>query len=169
MCQVVPSCFSRVCLFATLWTLACQVPLSMGLSKQEYWRSLAMISRDLPEPGIKPTSLISPALTGIFVTTSATWEAHLTHKEIKYREVKCLFPGLMSGKAKDWQRIWIWKFSLWSFHHVLLRKEKMKTEKTDGAPVMIPRHRKLLNKPLGQLFLGENQGQLGSNKNDLFL
>ena len=45
----------------------------------------------------------------------------------------------------------------------------MKTEKTDGAPVMIPRHRKLLNKPLGQLFLGENQGQLGSNKNDLFL
>ena len=29
---------------------------------------------DLPNPGIKPTSLMSPALVGGFVTTSATWE-----------------------------------------------------------------------------------------------
>ena len=31
-------CFSRVQLFATLWTAACQAPLSMGLYRQEYWR-----------------------------------------------------------------------------------------------------------------------------------
>ena len=141
MCQVVPSCFSCVCLFATLWTVACQAPLSMGFSKKEYWGILAMLSRDLPDPGIRPTSLISPALAGMFFTTSATWEACLTHKEIKYRELKCLFPGLMIGKAKDWQRIWICEFSLRSFHHVLLRKEKMKTEKTDGATMMTPIHR----------------------------
>ena len=33
-------------------------------------------SRDLSDPGIKPTSLMSPALAGVFFTPSATWEAH---------------------------------------------------------------------------------------------
>ena len=33
-------------------------------------------SRDLPNPGIEPTSLPSPALAGRFFTTSTTWEAH---------------------------------------------------------------------------------------------
>ena len=33
-------------------------------------------SRDLPNPGIEPTSLLSPALAGRFFTTSTTWEAH---------------------------------------------------------------------------------------------
>ena len=32
-------------------------------------------SGDLPDPGIEPTSLMSPALAGGFFTTSATWEA----------------------------------------------------------------------------------------------
>ena len=31
------SCFSRVQLFATLWAVAVQAPLSMGFSRQEYW------------------------------------------------------------------------------------------------------------------------------------
>ena len=31
------SCFSHVQLIATLWTTACQAPLSMGFSRQEYW------------------------------------------------------------------------------------------------------------------------------------
>ena len=35
-------------------------------------------SRDLPDPGIKPMSLMSPALAGRFLATSATWEAHRT-------------------------------------------------------------------------------------------
>ena len=38
MCVI--SHFSRVQLFATLWTIACQAPLSMGLSRQEYWSGL---------------------------------------------------------------------------------------------------------------------------------
>ena len=32
--------FSRVRLLATLWTVAHQAPLSMGFSRQEYWRGL---------------------------------------------------------------------------------------------------------------------------------
>ena len=34
-------------------------------------------SKDLPDPGIKPVSLMSPALAGRFFTTRATWEAQL--------------------------------------------------------------------------------------------
>ena len=52
------------------------VPLSMGFSRQEYWSGLPCPPpRDLPDPGIKPTSLKSPALADGFCITSATWEA----------------------------------------------------------------------------------------------
>ena len=51
---------SHVQLFATLWTVACQVPLSMGFSRQEYWSGLSFPSlRDLLDPGIKPASPVS--------------------------------------------------------------------------------------------------------------
>jgi len=56
----VPSCFSRVQLFVTLWTIAHQTLLSMGFSRQEYWSGLPCPpSGDLPHPGIE---LVSPAL-----------------------------------------------------------------------------------------------------------
>ena len=62
---------SHVRLFATSWTVAGQAPLSMGFSRQEYWSELAFSPPgDLPDPGIKPTSLTSPALTAGFFTTS---------------------------------------------------------------------------------------------------
>ena len=41
------SCFSRVRLFATLWTIARQTPLSMGFSRQEYWSGLLFPSPDM--------------------------------------------------------------------------------------------------------------------------
>ena len=57
--------FRRVRLFATLWTVACQAPLSMGFSRQEYWSELSCLPPDdLSDPGIEPTSLVSPALAG---------------------------------------------------------------------------------------------------------
>ena len=60
---------------ATLWTVACQAPLSMGFPRQEYWsRLLFPPPGDLYNPGIKPLSPASPALAGGFFTTSATWE-----------------------------------------------------------------------------------------------
>ena len=57
-----------------LWTH--QVPLSMGISRQEYWSGLLCPPPgDLPNPGTEPTSLMSPALAGGFFTTGANWEA----------------------------------------------------------------------------------------------
>ena len=70
------SCFSRVCLFVTPWTVALQAPLSMGFSKQEYWSGLPCPPPGgLPNPGLEPESLMSPALAGRFLTPSAIWEA----------------------------------------------------------------------------------------------
>ena len=61
---------SRVELFVTLWTVACQAPLSMGFSRQEYRSELPCPSpEDLPNTGTEPMSLMSPALAGGFFTT----------------------------------------------------------------------------------------------------
>ena len=66
------SCFSRVWLFATMWTVAHQALLSMGFSRQEYWSGLPCPpSGDLPNPGVK----LESALAGRFFTTSTTWDA----------------------------------------------------------------------------------------------
>ena len=47
--------------------VACQAPLSMGFSRQEYGGGLPCPSPgNLPDPGIEPTSLLCPALTGGF-------------------------------------------------------------------------------------------------------
>ena len=52
---------SHVWLFATLWTIARQVPLSMGFSGQECWSGLPFLTPvDLPDPGMEPMSPISP-------------------------------------------------------------------------------------------------------------
>ena len=71
------SSFSCAQLFVILWTVAYQVPLYMGFSRQEYWNGLPCPPPgDLPKPGIKLESPLSPALVGGFLTTSTTWEAH---------------------------------------------------------------------------------------------
>ena len=60
--------FSRVQLFATLWTVAHQVPLSVGFSRQGYWSGLPCPPlKDLPDPGIESLSLTSPALAVRFL------------------------------------------------------------------------------------------------------
>ena len=62
-------------LFVTLWTVACQAPLSMGFSRHEYWSGLPCPpSGDLSDPGIKPESLTFHQLADGFFTTRATWE-----------------------------------------------------------------------------------------------
>ena len=51
--------------------------LSIRFPRQEYRSGLPFPSPgDLPDPGIKPTSFISPALADGFFTTSTTWDAH---------------------------------------------------------------------------------------------
>ena len=60
-------------LFATPWTIALQASLSMEFSRQEDWNGLPCPPPgDLPNPRIKLTSLICPALAGRFLTASAT-------------------------------------------------------------------------------------------------
>ena len=50
-------------------------PLSMGFFRQQYWSGLPCPPPgDLPNPGIKPASLMSPAVAGGFFTNSTTWE-----------------------------------------------------------------------------------------------
>ena len=47
----------------TLWTIDCQVPLSVGFFRQEYWNELPFpFPGDFPDPGIKPMSPVFPAL-----------------------------------------------------------------------------------------------------------
>ena len=77
-CVYVLSRFSRVQLFVTPWTVAHQAPLSMEFSRQKYWSGLPCLPPgDLPDPGIKPVSLLSPALTVRLFTSRGTWEAQL--------------------------------------------------------------------------------------------
>ena len=55
--------FIHVQLFVTLCTVAHLAPLSMGFSRQEYWTGLLCPSpEDLPDPGIEPMSILSPAM-----------------------------------------------------------------------------------------------------------
>ena len=68
---------SHTRLFATPWTVANQAPLSMGFSRQDYWSGLQCSPRgDLPNPGIKPAFLTSPALARRFFTTNTTWKCN---------------------------------------------------------------------------------------------
>ena len=97
------NCLGRVWLFVTLWTIACQALLSIGFSRQEYWSGFPCPSvRNLPNLGITPASLMSPALAGRFFTNSITWEAPswtVTHvlsfliKSLSTKSLDALFPA----------------------------------------------------------------------------
>ena len=77
----------------TLWTVALKVPLSMGFSRQEYWSGFPFpSSEDLPDPGIKPTSLMSPALASGSFITSDTWRRR------RWQPTPVLLPGKAHGR-----------------------------------------------------------------------
>ena len=103
------SCFSCVRLFAILWTIACQVPLSMGFSRQEYWSRLPFPPPgDLPNPRIKPASPGSPASAGRFFTTGAA-------KSLQSCSTLCdpidgspsgfPIPGILQARTLEWVAI----------------------------------------------------------------
>ena len=81
--------FSRVRLSTTLWTVACQAPLSMGFSRQECWTGLLCPPpRGLPEPGVKPWSLV---LASRFFTTSTTWKVWNMNLGVPWHEYPCFW------------------------------------------------------------------------------
>ena len=61
----------RIQLFVTPWTVVHQAPLSMRFPRQDYWSGFPFpTAGNLPNPHIKPLSLVSPALAGRFFTTA---------------------------------------------------------------------------------------------------
>ena len=71
-------------LFAIPWTVARQAPLSMGFSRQGYWNGLPFPPPgNLPNPGIEPMSLTSPASAGGFLTNST-----MRGRSGKYKAIK---------------------------------------------------------------------------------
>ena len=75
----------QLCLFVTLWTVAHQAPLSMGFSRKEYWSRLPCPSSgDLPNPGIEPKSLASPALQADSIPTEPPGKPHHCLKYHQY-------------------------------------------------------------------------------------
>ena len=92
VCACMLSPFSPVWLFATLWTVACQAPLSLGFSRQEYWSGLPCSSPgDLLSPGIKPEFPGAPAFQMsffFFLTTeppgNPSWIIRDTHNQYNH-------------------------------------------------------------------------------------
>ena len=114
------SCFSCGQPFATLWTVAWQTPLSMRFSRKEYWSGLPFHSPGhLPNPGIKPVSVMFPAFAGRFFTTRATWEVHLRHKGDKKLELKWFWK---MNRYCHWEQIFGISYAalcgepLWAFY-----------------------------------------------------
>ena len=76
-------------LFATPWNVACQAPLSMGFSRQKYWRGWPFPSPgDLPNPGIELWSLAlqADALASRRFTIWASREAPLIEEKLKKKK-----------------------------------------------------------------------------------
>ena len=116
--------FSRVWLFVTLLTKARQAPLSMRLSRQENWSGFPCSPPgDLPDPGIEPPSLMSPALAGGFFTTGTTWEATYLLGKVAKKQ-----------KTKHWQYQVLRIQSSWSSHILLMEiQNETSTVKQAGS------------------------------------
>ena len=84
---------SCVQLFVTPWTVAHQAPLSMEFSRQEYWGGLPFPPpRDLPDPGTKPTSPVSPELQADSLLLSYRGSPHRILFGYKMRPDEFLHP-----------------------------------------------------------------------------
>ena len=106
MFKVKVKSLSPVRLFAILWTIAHQAPLSMGFSRQEYWSGLPFPSLgDLPNPGIEPgspalqTDTLTAELPGKPKNVQTTTQLHSSHTQWKPT------PELLSGKSHGWKSL----------------------------------------------------------------
>ena len=77
----------------TLWTTACQAPLSLGFSRQEYRSGLPFPSSgDRPDPGIKP---MSPELQADSLLLSHQGSPHGTGKALSKWKLYLLFNQIL--------------------------------------------------------------------------
>ena len=133
---------SGVQLFKTPWAAACQVPLSMGFSTQEYWSRLPFPPPvDFPNPGIKAKSPVSPVLAGRFFITEPPGKPYHVYTAAKSLQSlqSCPtlgnpidvsppgspIPGILQARTLEWVAIsfsnaWKWKVNVKSFSHVWL-------------------------------------------------
>ena len=94
--------------FSTPWTVAHQVPLSMGFTREEYWSGLSLPSLgDLPDTGIEPT-----------VSCIGSWILY----HWATREPHILFKGLINSTAMFWWRKIPCLFVFWQPVWVLLNR-----------------------------------------------
>ena len=112
---------SCVQLFATSWTIVCQAHVSIGFSWQEYWSGLPFPSPgDLPGPGMKPTSPVSPALAGEFFTTEPPGKPRVALDSV----LKCVILSIAWCTHQDQHSFGCWasicpvlrNMGIWKFH-----------------------------------------------------
>ena len=78
--------------FVTTWTVAHQAPLSMGFCRQEHWSGLLCPPPGaLPDPGMEPTSPMSPAL-GVMLFTCPLEAVRLSERMV-------FIPVIVTGKV----------------------------------------------------------------------
>ena len=109
----------QLCLFVTLWTIACQAPLSMGFSRQEHWSGLPFPSPGyLSDPGIKPRS---PALQPDSLLSEPPGKlSYVLFSELPRSVFWCLALSLRDSKLLLFLMLlpFLSLFSFWYFHHI---------------------------------------------------
>ena len=133
--------------------IACQAPLSMEFSRQEYWMRLPFPTPgDLPYPRIKPESPAFPALGGRFLTTAQPGKPIAYQESIKFFPslfffffflILVVFWGNSTGKKLSaMQEMQIWSLSLadplkkkMATHFTILAWESPWTEEPNKATV----------------------------------
>ena len=122
--------------FVTPWTVAHEAPLSMEFSRLECRSGLPFPPPgDLPNPEIEPLSLMSPALTGGFFTTSHTWKATKPSKRPEKTAWVCL-----RGRDESRKKVWVYrKEMVWgnkSQVYICEGQEKQRSENNAFTPLL---------------------------------
>ena len=124
----------------SLWTVACQTPLSMRFHRQEYWSGLPFpFPGNLSDPGVKSMFPTFPSLAGRFLTTERPLKPHIlpaaTAKLLQSCSTLCdhiegsppgsLVPGILQARTLEWVAIsfsnaWKWKVKVKSLSRIRL-------------------------------------------------
>ena len=135
--------FTRFQLFAHLWTIVCQVSLTMGFSRQEYWNCLLCPPPgDLPYPRIQSVTLISLAMAGQnFTTSTNSWERLIFMSCIIRMQwfLVCfvLWSSFTSDKIRKntemhswsfWKKIWVCQYTHTHTHTHTPQKESLQSK-----------------------------------------